>query len=101
MPVAAFSNLSNFVTTNIGSMQNQGIELSLGARMLEGGERGLTWQADFTAAHNTNELRSITPFGGSALKHPDRRSLRRRGHQDPGPHTGRADQLVLRVRAHP
>ncbi|MBA3761381.1 MAG: SusC/RagA family TonB-linked outer membrane protein, partial [Gemmatimonadales bacterium] len=68
VPVAGFSNLSNFVTTNIGSMRNRGIELSLGARVLQGGERGLTWQADFTAARNSNNLRSITPFGGSSLK---------------------------------
>ncbi len=68
VPVAAFSNLSNFVTTNIGSMRNRGIEMSLGLRVLEGGDRGLTWQADFTGARNTNNLRSITPFGGSALK---------------------------------
>jgi TonB-linked SusC/RagA family outer membrane protein len=68
VPVAAFSNLSNFITTNIGSMRNRGIELSLSARMLEGGRRGLSWTADFTAARNTNELRTITPFGGSSLK---------------------------------
>jgi TonB-dependent starch-binding outer membrane protein SusC len=68
VPVAAFSNLSNFVTTNIGSMRNYGVELSLGARILDGGERGLSWQADFTAARNKNNLRSITPFGGSALR---------------------------------
>jgi TonB-linked SusC/RagA family outer membrane protein len=67
VPVAAFSNLSNFLTTNIGSMRNYGVELSLGARILDGGERGLSWQADFTAARNKNNLRSITPFGGSAL----------------------------------
>jgi TonB-dependent starch-binding outer membrane protein SusC len=64
LPVAAFSNLSNFVTTNIGSMRNRGIEFSLSARVLEGGPRGLSWNADFTAAHNKNELRTITPFGG-------------------------------------
>ena len=68
VPVAAFSNLSNFVTTNIGSMRNRGIEASLSARVLDGGETGLSWQADFTAARNSNELRSITPFGGSTLK---------------------------------
>jgi iron complex outermembrane receptor protein len=68
VPVAAFSNLSNFVTTNIGSMRNRGIEMSLGARVLQGGEHGLSWQADFTAAHNTNTLRRITPFGGTTLK---------------------------------
>jgi iron complex outermembrane receptor protein len=67
VPVAGFSNLSNFVTTNIGSMRNYGIELSLGARILDGGDRGLSWQADFTAARNKNNLRSITPFGGSGL----------------------------------
>jgi iron complex outermembrane receptor protein len=67
VPVAAFSNLSNFVTTNIGSMRNYGVEFSLGARLLDGGETGLSWQADFTAARNKNNLRSITPFGGSAL----------------------------------
>ena len=67
VPVAGFSNLSNFVTTNIGSMRNYGVELSLGARILDGGDRGLSWQADFTAARNKNNLRSITPFGGSGL----------------------------------
>jgi TonB-linked SusC/RagA family outer membrane protein len=67
-PVAAFSNNSNFVVTNIGTMRNRGIEMSLGARVLQGGERGLIWQADFTVARNTNTLRSITPFGGQTLK---------------------------------
>jgi TonB-linked SusC/RagA family outer membrane protein len=68
VPVAAFSNLSNFVTTNIGSMRNRGIEFSLNARVLEGKRNELSWNADFTVAHNTNELRTITPFGGSGLK---------------------------------
>ena len=68
VPVAAFSNFSNFVTTNIGSMRNRGIEFSLSAKVLEGRRGGLSWNADFTAAHNTNELRTITPFGGGALK---------------------------------
>ena len=49
-------------------MKNRGIELSLSARVLEGKRNGLSWNADFTAAHNTNELTSITPFGGQALK---------------------------------
>jgi iron complex outermembrane receptor protein len=68
VPVAGFSTLANFVTTNIGSMRNRGIELSLSARVLEGGRRGLSWNADFTAAHNKNTLRTITPFGGEGLK---------------------------------
>ncbi len=68
VPVAGFSNLSNLVTTNTGSMRNSGVELSLRARILEGGRKGLRWNAAFTAARNKNNLRSITPFGGSTVR---------------------------------
>ncbi len=61
IPVAAGTNLSNYVTTNIGSMKNQGVEVSLDAKLLDGGDAGLSWTADFTASHNTNELTSINP----------------------------------------
>jgi TonB-linked SusC/RagA family outer membrane protein len=61
VPVAAGTNLSNFVTTNIGSMRNRGIEFSLSARLLERGAGGLSWTADFNAGHNRNELVSINP----------------------------------------
>ena len=68
VPVAAGTNLSNFVTTNIGRMKNKGFELSLSARMIEGRSNGLTWTTDFTASHNTNSLTSINPFAGSAQR---------------------------------
>jgi iron complex outermembrane receptor protein len=35
--------------------------MGLRARLLEGGRRGLSWNADFTASHNTNTLLSINP----------------------------------------
>jgi iron complex outermembrane receptor protein len=66
VPVAAGTNLSNYLTTNIGSMKNTGIEFSLSAALLDGGEDGLSWTADFNAAHNTNELVKINPFAGEA-----------------------------------
>jgi iron complex outermembrane receptor protein len=65
VPIAAGTNFANRITTNIGSMRNRGIELSLNARVLRGGRNALGWTADFTAAHNTNELVSINPFGGA------------------------------------
>jgi TonB-dependent starch-binding outer membrane protein SusC len=61
VPVAAGTNFSNYVTTNVGSMQNQGIEFTVSARILEGAGRGLGWTADFTASHNANKLLSINP----------------------------------------
>ena len=68
VPVAAGTVPGDFVTTNIGSMRNRGIEFSLGAALLQGssGGQGLRWNADFTASHNSNELTEITPFGGQA-----------------------------------
>jgi iron complex outermembrane receptor protein len=66
VPVAAGTVPGDFVTTNIGAMRNRGIEFSLSAKVLEGnGGRGLTWQADLTAAHNTNVLLAINPFSGT------------------------------------
>jgi len=50
VPVAAGTNLSNFVTTNIGSMENRGIELGLNYRVFEGTNGAFSWDASFNAA---------------------------------------------------
>lgn len=66
VPVAAGTNLRNFVTTNIGEVENRGLELGLNVRMLEGAWNGLTWDASFNASTNRNELVRINPFGGGS-----------------------------------
>ena len=63
VPVAAGTNLSNFVTTNIGSMENRGLELGLTAVVLDGRRYGLTWNASLNAATNRNELTQINAVG--------------------------------------
>lgn len=63
VPVAAGTNLSNYVTTNIGSMRNRGVEGSLEARVLDD-FHGFGWTANFNAAHNTNRLQRINSVGG-------------------------------------
>lgn len=68
VPVAAGTNLSNYVTTNIGSMKNRGVEATLSAKLLQGGKDGLNWSADVNASHNTNELTQINPFGGKSQR---------------------------------
>ncbi len=65
VPVAAGTNLSNFVTTNIGSVRNRGFELSLNAAVLDGGRGGFRWDANFNASTNHNELLRINTAGGS------------------------------------
>ncbi len=61
VPVAADTNFTNLVTTNIGTMLNRGIEFSLSARLLEARVHGLGWTAGFTISHNGNTLLSINP----------------------------------------
>ncbi len=64
VPVAAGTNFSNLVTTNIGSMQNQGVELSLSAAILQPHQGSLGYTANFTVAHNANKLLTINGANG-------------------------------------
>ena len=63
VPIAAGTNLSNFLTTNIGSLQDKGLELGLNARLFDSQDHGFTWTAGFTASTNSNRLLRINPIG--------------------------------------
>ena len=58
VPTAAGTNLSNHVVTNIGAVQNRGLELSLNSTIIQGGKRGFNWDANFNASTNSNKLLS-------------------------------------------
>ena len=62
VPVAQGSNLSNQVTTNIGSMKNNGVEATLNAMLLQGTGDGFSWDANFNFAYNNNEITEINPY---------------------------------------
>ena len=64
VPVAAGTNLSNFLTTNIGTLENRGFEFSINALLFDGTRGGFTWDASLNASTNTNELTQINAFGG-------------------------------------
>ena len=64
--VAAGTNLSNSVITNIGTMRNKGFELTVNAGLFEGGRSGFSWDANFNFAYNKNTLKYINPFAGGA-----------------------------------
>jgi iron complex outermembrane receptor protein len=59
VPTAAGVALSNHIVTNIGSVQNRGLELALNATLLDGGKTGFNWFANFNASTNRNKLLSI------------------------------------------
>ena len=58
IPVPAGTNLSNFVTTNVGDMDNQGVELALFATPISNSK--LRWEVAFNAAYNHNEITKLT-----------------------------------------
>jgi iron complex outermembrane receptor protein len=68
VPIAAGTNLSNYLTTNIGSMKNRGVELSLSTPLRRGGNGAFSWNLDFVAAYNDNELVSINPVFGANVQ---------------------------------
>ena len=52
--VAAGTNLTNFITTNIGDMTNRGVELALNTIPLQ--RENLSWDLGFNVAYNENEI---------------------------------------------
>ena len=55
-PVSVVSGLTQ-VTTNLGEISNKGVEVMLGLSLIN--KADFTWDAEFTYAHNKNEVVSI------------------------------------------
>ena len=70
VPTAAGTALSNFITTNLGTVQNRGLELAFDARILgHGSPRGaFSWNANFNASTNRNELLTINRPGITSIR---------------------------------
>ncbi|MEM6763398.1 MAG: SusC/RagA family TonB-linked outer membrane protein [Bacteroidota bacterium] len=58
IPVPAGTNLSNFVTTNVGDMENRGIEVSLFTTPVK--TENISVDLAFNVAYNENEITKLT-----------------------------------------
>lgn len=58
IPVPAGTNLTNFINTNVGDLENRGVELSLNANLLK--SANLTWELGFNATYNKNKITKLT-----------------------------------------
>jgi iron complex outermembrane receptor protein len=67
VPAAAGTNLSNYVTDNVGTVKNKGFELTVNALISEGAGGGFSWNANFNFGYNDNELVDINPVIGDTL----------------------------------
>lgn len=58
IPVPAGSNLTNRILTNVGNLENRGIELGLNATPVS--TEKFTWDANFNITYNENKITNLT-----------------------------------------
>jgi TonB-dependent starch-binding outer membrane protein SusC len=56
--VASGTNFSNFIDTNVGNLENKGIEVTLKANVIK--KQDLNWNIGFNLARNVNEITKLT-----------------------------------------
>jgi len=58
IPVAAGTNLTNFIDTNVGDLENEGVEFSINAIPVK--KANVLWEVGFNVTRNTNEITRLT-----------------------------------------
>ena len=58
IPVPAGTNLTNFITTNVGDLENRGVEFSINAAPVKTAD--LTWDIGFNVTANKNKITKLT-----------------------------------------
>lgn len=58
IPVPAGSNLTNQILTNVGNIENSGVEFTLNTRLIE--KENLSWDFGFNLTFNQNEVTNLT-----------------------------------------
>ncbi|MEM9821359.1 MAG: SusC/RagA family TonB-linked outer membrane protein [Bacteroidota bacterium] len=57
IPVAAGTNLTNFIDTNVGDLENKGVEFSVNGVIVQ--RPKLNWEVGFNVTANTNEITKL------------------------------------------
>ena len=58
IPIPAGSNFSSTILTNVGNVENKGVELAINATVLKNSRFG--WDVNFNAAYNENKITNLT-----------------------------------------
>ena len=58
VPIAAGSNFSNFLTTNVGSLENKGFEIALRGAIISNAD--MNWEVSTNLTYNKNEITKLT-----------------------------------------
>ncbi|HHH54341.1 MAG TPA: SusC/RagA family TonB-linked outer membrane protein, partial [Bacteroidetes bacterium] len=66
IPVPAGTNLTNFITTNVGSMESKGVELSI--NMTPVNTDNIQWDFSYNLSYNKSEITKLTATQDSTYK---------------------------------
>ncbi len=58
IPVPAGTNLTNFITTNVGNLENKGVEFSVNVIPIK--KQDMEWSFGFNVAYNENKITKLT-----------------------------------------
>jgi iron complex outermembrane receptor protein len=58
IPIPAGTNNSNFLTTNVGSLENKGFEAALNYRIIS--QKDMSWEVGANFSYNVNEITSLS-----------------------------------------
>lgn len=60
IPVPAGANFSNYLWTNIGDLQNRGVEFNITGRPIS--KADMSWEVAFNCTYNQNEITKLTAY---------------------------------------
>ena len=66
IPVPAGTNLTNQIVTNVGDLENRGLEFSINAKAVA--TTNIDWELGFNASYNTNKITKLTTVDDPAYK---------------------------------
>jgi TonB-linked SusC/RagA family outer membrane protein len=58
IPIPAGSNFSSTILTNVGNLENKGVELNINATVIK--TKKYSWDVNFNAAYNENKITNLT-----------------------------------------
>jgi len=66
IPVPAGTNLTNQIVTNVGDLENRGLEFSINAKAIA--TTDMDWELGFNASYNTNKITKLTAVDDPTYK---------------------------------
>ena len=66
IPVPAGTNLTNQIVTNVGDLENRGLEFSINAKAVA--TTNIDWELGFNASYNANKITKLTAVDDPTYK---------------------------------